>query len=168
MGTPQPGPSRVARVVSGGQTGVDRAALVVAQELGIALGGWCPAGGWAEDLPEPPGVRALFPQLRETPGADPAERTLANVRDSDATLVVVRDRVLSVGTERTVEHAVRLGRPHLVIDVDQGAAEATAWLDALDGATVLNVAGPRESQAPGIQEATRELLRRVLPASPME
>ena len=73
-------------IVSGGQTGVDRAALDAAIARGIAYGGWCPQGGWAEDCPEPPGVLARYPLLRETPSADPAQRTEWNVRDSDASL----------------------------------------------------------------------------------
>ena len=76
------------RIVSGGQTGVDRAALDVAIELGIPYGGWCPRGGWAEDMPAPPGLLSRYPLLRETAGSDPAERTRLNVRDSDATLVL--------------------------------------------------------------------------------
>ena len=71
------------RVVSGGQTGVDRAALDVAIALGFAHGGWCPAGRLAEDGP----IDARYP-LRETPSADPSQRTEWNVRDSDATLVL--------------------------------------------------------------------------------
>src|SRR6476661_2929994 len=62
-------------IVSAGQTGVDRAALDVAIELGIAYRGWCPKGGWAEDRPSPPGVLALYPGLGETPHADPRQRT---------------------------------------------------------------------------------------------
>jgi hypothetical protein len=70
------------KIVSGGQSGVDRAALDVAIARGIPYGGWCPKGGWAEDMPAPPGLLAHYPHLRETPSADPAERTAWNVRDS--------------------------------------------------------------------------------------
>ena len=73
----------------GGQSGVDRAVLEVAVEKGIDYGGWCPQGGWAEDIIQPPGVMTVFPNLRETPSADPAQRTEWNVRDSDVTLVLV-------------------------------------------------------------------------------
>jgi hypothetical protein len=71
------------RIVSGGQTGVDRAALDVAVALGMPYCGWCPRGGWAEDMPEPPGVLARYPRLEETPSEDPAQRTRWNVRDSE-------------------------------------------------------------------------------------
>jgi hypothetical protein len=72
------------KLLSGGQSGVDRAVLDVALARGIAYGGWCPKGGWAEDFPKPPGVLAKYPQLAETPLVDPAQRTEWNVRDADA------------------------------------------------------------------------------------
>jgi hypothetical protein len=153
--------SRVARIVSGGQTGVDRAALESGRRTGIPIGGWCPAGGWAEDLTEPPGLLALFPELQSTPSTDARERTLWNVRDSDATLVLVREKVASPGTAATVDHAVALGRPHLVADVEDVAA-VRSWLSSLADGTVLNVAGPRESQAPGIHGEALALLDAVL------
>ena len=86
--TDLPGESRdqvVSRlvVISGGQSGVDRAALDEAISRGIPFSGWCPLDGWAEDMPNPPGVRSSYPLLRETPLADPAQRTEWNVRDSD-------------------------------------------------------------------------------------
>lgn len=153
------------RIVSGGQTGVDRAALDAAIERGLAYGGWCPAGGWAEDRPEPPGLLADYPALRETPSSDPAVRTRLNVRDSDVTLVVVRsDGIASPGTRTTLAQAERLGRPHLVT---AGTPEqVTAWLDALGPVGTLNVAGPRESEQPGVYALTRRLLDRVLSGEP--
>ena len=141
----------VARIISGGQSGVDRAALDVALRLGIPYGGWCPAGGWAADLPSPPGVRARYPLLRTTESADPAERTRLNVRDSDATLVVAGDGAASAGTTLTIETAERLGRPVLVVtpeDVGAAAEVVRAWLASLPADAVLNVAGPRASQWP--------------------
>jgi hypothetical protein len=156
-----PRPLRVRRIVSGGQTGVDRAALEFGRRVGIPIGGWCPAGGRAEDLTEPPGLLAVFPELRETPSADANERTRWNVRDSDATLVLTRGGVVSAGTARTIEIVEELGRPHLVADVtDEGAVRR--WLEELPGEAVLNIAGPRESQAPGIQADADALLDAVL------
>lgn len=146
---------QVARLVSGGQSGVDRAALLVGQELGLPIGGWCPPGGWAEDVPD---VRRLFPTLREA--ASVQERTRLNVVDSDATLVLVREGVASPGTEATVRLAVQEGRPHLVADVGDGRVVAE-WLEEVAG-EVLNVAGPRESQAPGICAEASALLRVLL------
>jgi len=152
---------RPARIVSGGQTGVDRAALEAGRRTGIPVGGWCPAGGVAEDLAEAPGLLALYPELRATPSADPAQRTEWNVRDSDATLVLVRTQAVSPGTLLTIELAERWGRPHLVADVHDADAVRT-WLQGLPGGSVLNVAGPRESQAPGIQAEAEALLATVL------
>jgi hypothetical protein len=170
----------IGRIVSGGQTGVDRAALDVAVAHAIPYGGWCPAGGWAEDLPEPPGLLAHYPALRETPSSDPAERTRWNVRDSDATLVVTKASISSSGTTLTLLAAQELGRPTAVIELLGGAEEAAGadeacgrafaaakeLIEALPQEGTLNVAGPRESEAPGIYERSRRLLEGVLPSRP--
>jgi hypothetical protein len=95
------------KLLSGGQSGVDRAVLDVALARGIPYGGWCPKGGWAEDFPEPPGVLAKYPQLAETPLADPAQRTEWNVRDADACLILPAVGALRM---RRVAH-IALGRP---------------------------------------------------------
>lgn len=145
------------KIISGGQSGVDRAALDVAIERGMEWGGWCPKGGWAEDFPNPPGLLPHYPHLRETPEPHPLQRTEWNVRDSDATLVLVRDGVDSPGTMLTIRVAEALRRPHLVVGVHD-VATARGWLDALPDPTVLNVAGPREGEAPGIQAEAGLLL----------
>ena len=150
---PHPAPLRV---ISGGQTGVDRAALDAALARGGAVGGWCPAGRWAEDGPVP----ARYP-LVETASANPAERTRLNVRDSDATLVVVRGGVEG-GTALTVEIARALGRPLWIAPPrPEAVGGAVAWL-AASGAAVLNVAGPRESEAPGVYAAALAFVGAVL------
>jgi putative molybdenum carrier protein len=154
------------KIVSGGQSGVDRAALDAAIALGHAYGGWCPRDGWAEDLRTPPGLLAKYPLLRETPSKDPARRTRWNVRDSDRTLILhdARGLAASRGTALTLRLAEQYGRPHLVVDVDQADAveRIAAWLADAQGAVVLNVAGPRESGAPGIYEKTRAVLGQAL------
>lgn len=151
---------RVARIVSGGQTGADRAALDVAIELGIDYGGWCPAGGWAEDFPEPPGLLSTYPRLRATWEPDPGVRTRLNVRDSDATLIVYDGNARSPGTQSAIDAARAERRPFLVTTGD--AAAAGAWLDALGEGIALNVAGPRESNCPGTYQRTIDLLRALL------
>lgn len=148
----------IARLISGGQSGADRAALEIGRELGIPIGGWCPAGGWAEDLPEPPGVLALFPELTATESDDPDERTRRNVSEADATLVVLPPGVGTPGSLLTIELARRSGKRLLVANpAHQGVVRT--WLRP---GIVLNVAGPRESQAPGVHDATARLLRAVL------
>ncbi len=149
------------RVVSGGQSGVDRAALDAAIAAGIPYGGWCPRGGWAEDMPDPPGVLARYPQLAATPLADPEQRTRWNVRDSDATLIVTAPGAISAGTALALATVFELDRELAVLDAtDPGdaLADALAMLDALPEGATLNVVGPRESEAPGIYEAAVELL----------
>lgn len=159
-------------IISGGQTGVDRAALDTAVALGLAYGGWCPQGGWAEDMPNPPGVRARYPLLRETPSREPAQRTEWNVRDSDASLILVDAGgiAVSAGTALAERAAVRYGKPLLVLSVDapDAAAQVRAWLAALtavhagDAPFKLAVGGPRESEARGIYEKARVVLEQVL------
>jgi hypothetical protein len=150
----------IGRIVSGGQTGVDRAALDVAIALGIRYGGWVPLGGWAEDRPEPPGLLASYPELQETPSAEPAQRTRWNVRDSDATLVV-SDGSVSRGTALAIAVAYELNR-HLLV-VRPGDVEAVqAFLGRLPEGAVLDVAGPRASEWPDAYDSTAALLRSAL------
>src|SRR5215471_8509621 len=158
------------KIISGGQTGVDRAALDVAIERGMSWGGWCPRGGWAEDLPDPPGLLNRYPRLREMPSREPEQRTEWNVRDSDATLVIADRQGLSVskGTTCAQEWASHYGKPLLVVDVSQPDAvtQVAQWLRAqcsrLGAHMTLGVGGPRESEAPGIYTRTRLLMVRVL------
>ena len=147
----------LARVVSGGQTGVDRAALDVALELGIPCGGWCPRGRRAEDGALP----ARYP-LQETPTEEYAERTEWNVRDSDGTLVLTRGEP-SGGIALTIELARQLGKPHLVLDLRRQpeAADVIEWIHR-ERIGVMNVAGPRERSAPGSYEEAAVFLRHVL------
>ncbi|MEZ5155152.1 MAG: putative molybdenum carrier protein [Solirubrobacterales bacterium] len=153
-----------ARIVSGGQSGVDRAALDFAIRHGIAYGGWCPRGGWAEDREEPPGLLADYPLLREAPAVDPAVRTELNVRDSDATLVLARAESVSAGTELTVRLAEGSGKPSLLVDPAGAGADRSVreFICGLPDGVRLNVAGPRESEAPGIYRETRALLEAAL------
>ncbi|EGV18864.1 putative molybdenum carrier protein [Thiocapsa marina] len=140
------------RVVSGGQTGVDRAALEAASALALPIGGWCPRGRRAEDGPIPERYG-----LRESPNADYAERTEWNVRDSDATLILHRGPMRG-GTRLTAELARRLGKPLLARDLREriDVRAIADWLVA-NHVRILNCAGPRESGAPGIGEESRRI-----------
>ena len=157
------------KIITGGQTGVDRAALDVAIERGMEWGGWCPKGGWAEDFPEPPGLLAKYPHLRETPDRHPLQRTEWNVRDSDAILIITDGASVSVsiGTRRANEWARQHGKPELVVDATDAnaAARVAAWVRIqtrrFGSDMTLNIGGPRESEAPGIYSQARLLIPRV-------
>src|ERR1700722_17048638 len=123
------------KLLSGGQSGVDRAVLDVALERGIAYGGWCPKGGWAEDFSDPPGLLAKYPLLQETPLADPAQRTEWNVRDADACMILIDAAGMDVskGTVLAAEFIRRLGKQVHVAELGDPDARARAvhWLRTL-------------------------------------
>lgn len=146
-------------IISGGQTGVDRAALDAALKCGAPCGGWCPKGRLAEDGTVPD----RYP-LVETPSTKYAERTRWNVRDSDGTLVITWGEPTD-GTAYTVAYAKQQRKPCLVVDMDTDVELATIqhWLRQKQ-IRVLNVAGPRESKQPGAYAASRRLLIRLLRA----
>lgn len=147
----------VRKLISGGQTGVDRGALDAAIELGLDHGGWCPRGRRAENGAIPPHYR-----LTEHTSSEYAARTERNVLDSDATLIISRGPI-SGGTELTRRLAEKHRKPCLVVDLASlpPAAELRAWL-ARHAVRVLNVAGPRESQSRGISAEAKEFLLRLL------
>jgi hypothetical protein len=158
------------KLISGGQTGVDRAVLDVAVEWGIAYAGWCPQGGWAEDFPAPPGLLAKYPNLTETPLADPAQRTEWNVRDADACMIVTAAGGIDVsaGTVRARELAHGYRKPLLMVNLGAPDAlkHATLWLRVQSGrypaGLTLGIGGPRESETPGIYTAAATFLRALL------
>jgi len=147
----------VEKIVSGGQTGVDRAALDVAIQLGIPCGGWCPKGRKAEGGPIP-----LRYPLKETPSDDYVQRTEWNVRDSDGTLVLTVGPPTE-GTAFTVAVAARLKKPCLVVDLagPTQADSVRSWF-VMHQIKVLNVAGPRESKNPRIYQKARTVLEKIL------
>jgi Circularly permutated YpsA SLOG family len=134
------------KIISGGQTGVDRAALDVAREHGIESGGWCPAGRLDEFGRIPDQY-----QVKELEGAGFTERTLQNVRDSDGTLIIYSGK-LSGGTEKTVQFCVEQQRPYELIDASsvstKNAAQLIADFVRQNKIDILNVAGPRQSEWP--------------------
>jgi predicted Rossmann-fold nucleotide-binding protein len=151
LSTPKAGdtpatPEVVVKIISGGQTGVDRAALDVALRHGIEAGGWCPAGGFDEfgRIPD------QYP-VQELAVGGFTERTLQNVKDSDGTVTIYPGK-LGGGTEQTVCFCMELQRPHQIIDASKISAEGAAKLIAgfvrNHKVTILNVAGPRQSEWP--------------------
>lgn len=152
------------RIVSGGQTGVDRGALDAALAHGLPCGGWCPRGRRAEDGPIP----ARYP-VRELATGRYIARTRRNVADSDGTLILARG-VPTGGTRATAAEARRLGRPCLVVDLDRTARgeaieAAREWV-AECRIEVLNVAGPRGSSDPAIQAEAEAILSGVISSRP--
>jgi hypothetical protein len=173
------------RIVSGGQTGVDRGALDVALDLGVECGGWCPAGRLAEDgmIPE------RYPVVELTDGGY-AERTAQNVADSDGTLIISNGEPIG-GTRETVERCVEMQKPYLAIDckvvpIDQAIDLAVGFVSHLSsraipmeltnvrtrltaerapgrrGNLVLNVAGPRASQWQEGHVVTYQIISAIL------
>lgn len=173
IGTHSPSPMyRVAkpvRILSGGQTGVDRAALDAAMESGIPCGGWCPAGRLAEDgrIPD------RYPVV-ELPGAGYRQRTLRNLSDADATVIFYKPP-LSGGSFTTLEGCERASKPCLMIDItssgmDGAVAELRAFIEQHE-ARVLNVAGPRASnctQAGPFARAVLLLLQQIVHCFPKQ
>src|SRR5437660_7820239 len=142
--------AKLRKIISGGQTGVDRAALDVSLELVLPCGGWRPQGRRAEDGPIDP----RYPR-RETRAAAYPVRTRWNVRDSDGTLILTRGRP-DRGTALTADLAQHLGKPLLAVDLNETVAGGVLWeWTQQHGIAVLNVAGPRESSQPGIYAQTR-------------
>jgi hypothetical protein len=147
------------KIISGGQTGVDRAALEWALANGVPHGGWCPKGRKAED-----GVIPRRFRLKETGSGSYAVRTRWNVRDSNGTVIFSLRRQLAGGSRLTAATARKLGKPLLHLTAADGAAECARRLDAFirdRGIAVLNVAGPRASEEAGASEWARAMLSRA-------
>ncbi len=178
----------IIRIRSGGQSGVDRAALDFGRKHNIEICGWCPKGGWAEDYPDAPGVLALYPELKETPEAEPWQRTLWNMRDAQAILTIMPEGSgESKGTQLGVQEGIELGKPMFtargVVDAEEiavwlrslasggeveiGAAGVMSGSDAENGSGAvfgieLCVGGPRASECPEGYQVTMEILEKVL------
>ena len=148
------------KIVSGGQTGVDRAALDAALELNIECGGWCPRGRKAED-----GVIAAHYPLQEMAQAGYSQRTRRNVLDSDATLIIY-DNELEGGTRETVHFCRKHDKPCCLIDLaTQTHEQAVKHIQSFIGehkVDTLNVAGPRASKQPTIYARARRLMAELL------
>ena len=148
----------ITRIRSGGQSGVDRAALDFGRKHNIEICGWCPKGGWAEDYPEAPGVLALYPELKETPEAEPWQRTLWNMRDAQAILTIMPE---SSGESKGM-WSLALGG-----EFETGAADVMSGTDAVFGIE-LCVGGPRASECPEGYQVTMEILEKVLKTMRLE
>lgn len=146
----------IRKIVSGGQTGVDRAALDIALDLKIPCGGWCPKGRIAED-----GIIAKHYPLQETPNTQYAQRTEWNVRDSDGTLIL-NQGPLSGGTFLTWKKAQAFNKCCLIIPLSNHADYETVWNWIHEHhIQILNIAGPREDENQHIYKTAKALLQEL-------
>jgi hypothetical protein len=146
----------IEKIISGGQTGADRAALDFAVEHGIPHGGWCPKGRKAEH-----GSIAWRYDLKETPSADYAQRTEWNVRDSDGTVIFSFGPTLTGGSKKTAEFAQKHGKPCVHLSAKLHGERAPEVLKKFiedHHVKILNVAGPRESEEPMVGEVVKAVL----------
>ncbi len=135
------------KIISGGQTGADRAGLDWAIKHGIPHGGWCPKGRKAEDGP----IDAKC-QLKETPNSNDLQCTEWNVRDSDGTVIFSVGKRLSGNSAETLEFAIKHRKPYLHLSAvfkDNAAQKLEKWIEE-NNIRVLNVAGPRASKEPKV------------------
>ena len=155
--------NKIKRIRSGGQTGVDRAALDVARKYHIEICGWCPKGGWAEDYPSPPGLLAKYPELKETPSSGTAQRTRWNMRDADAILTIMPESSAeSKGTQVGLQEGILLQKPMYTARGLEDIPEIMAWLETLPDNLDLCVGGPRASEYSEAYQMTVEILSDVL------
>ena len=147
-------------IISGGQTGVDRAALDAAMKCGVSVGGWCPEGRLAEDGP----IDKRYP-LKELKGGGYPERTLKNVVDSDGTAIIYFDE-LSGGTRLTCDYCINESRPYILINgtinnLESAVGVLDTFIDCND-IKVLNVAGPRASKDSRVYDYVYTIIYRLL------
>ena len=148
-------------IISGGQTGADRAAWDAAMGCGVAMGGWVPKGRRAEDGE----IDEKYANLQETDSSHYETRTRYNVRDSDATLIITHGE-LHGGSRFTREMAEEMGKPFMHVDLedlphDLAVTMIREWLAPLEGER-LNVAGPRESSDGRIYKAAKKIITDLL------
>jgi hypothetical protein len=158
---------KIKKIVSGGQTGVDQAALLAASELGIPIGGWCPLGGLDENGKS---ILDLYPLMQEVKNCSFDEsialHTKWNIRDSDGTLIIVPSLPLPANirdeTKLTIEQAIEQNKPYLILDLSNKPThiDIIEWINR-NHISVLNIAGPRESNCPGIHDVSYILLRKI-------
>jgi hypothetical protein len=151
----------IAKIISGGQTGVDRAALDVAIKLSIPHGGWCPKGRKAED-----GIIPFNYQLQETLTDEYNKRTSLNVRDSDGTLIFIKESSKG-GTKLTINKALEFEKPYIIYNItDELCIEKILTWIVENNIHILNIAGPRESESPNIYSIAYVALEKLLASKP--
>jgi hypothetical protein len=152
----------IKKIVSGGQTGVDRAALDIALKYGLDQGGWCPKGRLSED-----GKIPLFYNMQETDSPEYSQRTRQNIIDSDATLILVPELPLPAnitdGTILTINICDELNKTYLIVDVSNydSLNDVKLWIKQ-NNISILNIAGPRSSQSIGIYDLAYNYLEKLI------
>ena len=153
--------NKIAFIRTGGETGVDRAALDVARKFNIKIVGWCPKNGWVEDMPHSPGIRLFYPELKETPKKDVSQRTKWSVRDSHATLIInPKLSKFSKETNLTELVAKEYKRPYLEVE-SEDIDKIIDFLNKLGNELTLNIGGPRESECPKAYQIATNILEKV-------
>jgi predicted Rossmann-fold nucleotide-binding protein len=147
---------KISKLISGGQTGVDRAALDFAIAHQIECGGWCPKGRIAEH-----GIIPIKYPLTETSGSDYRERTKLNVNDSNGTLIFINGYI-DKGTKLTMDTAADLKKPCFIFDFSKTTEKEKLlnWLSE-NKIKTLNIAGPRESNSAGIYGLVYDVLKKI-------
>ncbi len=150
----------IKKIISGGQTGADRAALDTAIELGVPHGGWIPKGRLTEDGPLPDKYN-----LKEMPTESYPARTEQNVIDSDGTLIISRGLPIG-GTAYTIEMAQKHKKPYLFINLEEisetdAPSIITSWTNE-QGIEILNVAGPRASEDSKIYRSVKNIIKGII------
>lgn len=161
----------IEKIISGGQTGVDRAALDAAIHIDISFGGWCPRGRIDEEgiIPEKYNVLQEISGNFNNEKENYNTRTKYNIRDSDATLILVPKMPLPPeikdGTILTIVEVQKQNKPYLIIDLSEALRNNVEhiinWINQKN-IKILNVAGPRESSNPGIYQLSVKLLENIL------
>ena len=154
---------KIKSIRTGGQTGVDRAAMDTAREYGIPLCGWCPKNGWAEDYPSAPGLLKDYPELLETSSEGTKQRTEWNMRDADAILTIIPEESLpSPGTDTGLSKGESLGKPMLTVSQMDEIPHIIEWLGTLPDGIELCIGGPRASECKTAYAFARKMLSDVL------
>ena len=150
---------KIVKIRTGGQTGVDRAAMDFAREHEIPLCGWRPKNGWAEDYTVAPGLLKDYPELTETPSEGTEQRTKWNMRDCDAILTILPEGAyVSPGTDIGLQEGEVLGKPMCTVIGMNDVPAAISWIRTLPEDTELCIGGPRASEWPEAYEVARCVL----------
>ena len=154
---------KISKIRTGGQSGVDRAAMNFARKKEIPLCGWCPKNGWAEDYPNPPGLLNDYPELTETPSKGTEQRTKWNMRDGDAILTIIPEgSAYSQGTMTGLAEGEALGKPMYTASGVNDIPEIISWIGSLPDETELCIGGPRASECPEAYDVAKAILESLL------